>query len=143
AATAGADAAALAHLRAVLLLDRDALPPGRIAAAHELLLDWQQFTGPVMAKGVEDTALYNDHALLAANEVGGDPAKPAVSAERLHAFLAARTATPHTLNTTATHDTKRGEDARARLAVLTREPEAWAALVETWLDTHPGGRARI
>ena len=89
--------------------------------------------GPVMAKGVEDTAFYRWSRLVALNEVGGDPARLGCSPDEFHAF-AARLARdwPATMTTLSTHDTKRQEDVRARLAVLAEIPQAWAAEVARW-----------
>ncbi|MFL5231575.1 MAG: malto-oligosyltrehalose synthase [Microvirga sp.] len=92
---------------------------------------FQQLTGPVMAKSLEDTLFYRYTRLLALNEVGGDPGRFGIALERLHAEIAARARDwPHAMTATATHDTKRGEDARARLLALSEMPEAWAAAVE-------------
>jgi (1->4)-alpha-D-glucan 1-alpha-D-glucosylmutase len=94
---------------------------------------FQQLTGPVTAKAVEDTLFYRFNALIALNEVGGDPAEPVGSAERFHKHMAARVdEQPHGLLGTSTHDTKRGEDARARLYTLSEAPEAWSQSVARW-----------
>ncbi len=88
---------------------------------------FQQTTGPVMAKGVEDTAFYRATRLGTLTEVGGDPSVFALSVEGLHAAFARRqSAWPQTLTALSTHDTKRGEDVRARLSVLAEIPEEWA-----------------
>ncbi|MBH0237524.1 malto-oligosyltrehalose synthase [Methylobrevis albus] len=93
----------------------------------------QQYSGPVMAKGLEDTAFYRYNRLLAANEVGGHPEHLGVSAAAFHEINARRAReTPHALLSTSTHDTKRGEDTRARLAVLAELSAEWTALVPTW-----------
>lgn len=107
-----------------------------IAADAQLdwVMRWQQFTGPVMAKGFEDTALYCHNALLAANDVGSDPARPCCTALELHAALVARHEHfPLALNATATHDTKRGEDTRARIAVLSELPDEWRVRLRRWM----------
>jgi (1->4)-alpha-D-glucan 1-alpha-D-glucosylmutase len=98
-----------------------------------------------MAKGVEDTAFYRWSRLAALNEVGGDPDRFGVSPAEFHAF-AGRLARdwPATMTTLSTHDTKRQEDVRARLAVLTESPRAWAREVALWHDQAvrlSGGRA--
>ena len=99
----------------------------------ELVLRVQQFTGPVMAKGLEDTALYRFNRLIARNEVGSRPGHPSVSIAEFHASNAERLAkTPRTMLTTSTHDTKRGEDARARIAALTRHARLWSEKVWEW-----------
>ena len=86
-----------------------------------------------MAKGLEDTALYRFNRLIARNEVGSRPGHPAVSVAEFHAANAERLArTPRTMLTTSTHDTKRGEDARARIAALTRHARLWGEKVWEW-----------
>lgn len=103
------------------------------AAVTHLAMRLQQYSGPVMAKGLEDTAFYRYNRFLALNEVGGSPEKFAVSVAQFHAANQQRARrTPHALLSISTHDTKRGEDARARLAVLTELPEEWAARVTAW-----------
>ena len=100
---------------------------------HNLIVAFQQTCGPVMAKGVEDTAFYRWTRLVALNEVGGDPDRFGVTPERFHGFaghLARHW--PATMTTLSTHDTKRGEDVRARLAVLSESPQAWRAQLERW-----------
>jgi len=96
---------------------------------------FQQVCGPVMAKGVEDTAFYRWSRLAALNEVGGDPDRFGWAPAGFHRF-AARLAQdwPGTLTTLSTHDTKRQEDVRARLAVLAEIPQAWLAAVTRWHD---------
>jgi (1->4)-alpha-D-glucan 1-alpha-D-glucosylmutase len=93
----------------------------------------QQFTGPLMAKSLEDTAFYRFHRLLALNEVGGDPAAKALSVDAFHATMKGRAKEwPHGMTATATHDTKRGEDARARLMALAELPGEWTSAVARW-----------
>jgi (1->4)-alpha-D-glucan 1-alpha-D-glucosylmutase len=101
----------------------------------EFVLRFQQLTGPAMAKGVEDTALYRYHRLVALNEVGGDPHRFGVSAAEFHDWCK-RTQShwPATLLTTSTHDTKRSEDVRARLVLLSQAPERWNVAVRRWSD---------
>jgi (1->4)-alpha-D-glucan 1-alpha-D-glucosylmutase len=95
----------------------------------ELVTRFQQTTGAVMAKGVEDTAFYRYNRLLALNDVGGDPGRFGLSLEAFHEGNAKRR--PGSLLTTFTHDTKRSADVRARLAALTWIPDEWAALVRS------------
>ena len=98
-------------------------------------LKLQQFTGPLMAKSLEDTAFYRYHRLLALNEVGGDPVAAALSLDdfhRLHAHVAE--SMPHGLIATATHDTKRGEDARMRILALAEMPQDWRTEVRRWSE---------
>jgi (1->4)-alpha-D-glucan 1-alpha-D-glucosylmutase len=93
----------------------------------------QQFSGPVMAKGLEDTAFYRFNRMLALNEVGGHPAQFSVSVAAFHQANRLRAQhAPHAMLTTATHDTKRGEDARARLAVISEIPDEWMRQVTLW-----------
>ncbi len=93
----------------------------------ELVVRFQQTCGPVMAKGIEDTAFYRWFRLSGLNEVGGDPEHFGVAPEELHAFLGRLQATwPTSMTTLSTHDTKRAEDVRARLAVLSELPADWA-----------------
>ncbi len=94
---------------------------------------FQQVTGPVTAKGVEDTAFYRHHRLVSLNEVGGDPAQFGCSIEEFHQRCAARQETwPATLLATSTHDTKRSEDVRARIHVLSEIPRKWRDAVRRW-----------
>jgi (1->4)-alpha-D-glucan 1-alpha-D-glucosylmutase len=93
----------------------------------------QQLTGPLMAKGFEDTTLYLYNRLLSLNEVGGNPGQFGVSLESFHQFNDQRLREwPHALNATSTHDTKRGEDVRARINVLSEIPDEWEAQVFKW-----------
>ncbi len=99
----------------------------------QLAMSFQQLTGPAMAKGVEDTAFYRFHRLIALNEVGGAPDRFGCSATEFHEACAATQAHyPQTLLATSTHDTKRSEDVRARLAVLSEIPGRWAETVRRW-----------
>ena len=98
----------------------------------------QQASGMVTAKGVEDTAFYRYNRLVALNEVGGDPARFGVTPAEFHAGLAHREAgRSRTMTTLSTHDTKRSEDVRARLAVLAERPADWAERVRRWSVRHP------
>ncbi|HEX3994437.1 MAG TPA: malto-oligosyltrehalose synthase, partial [Acetobacteraceae bacterium] len=90
----------------------------------------QQYSGPVMAKGLEDTAFYRYNRFTALNEVGGHPDQFGVSMASFHKANAQRA--PHAMLATATHDTKRGEDVRARLAVLSEMPDEWSRQVHIW-----------
>jgi (1->4)-alpha-D-glucan 1-alpha-D-glucosylmutase len=111
-------------LRQVLLLENHS------DAAVRFAMRFQQLTGPIMAKGVEDTALYRYSRLVCLNEVGSDPSRFGSDAPAFHAHNAAILACwPLSMTSTTTHDTKRSEDVRARLAVLTEFPDRWGALV--------------
>ncbi|NEQ76127.1 MAG: malto-oligosyltrehalose synthase [Okeania sp. SIO2C9] len=95
----------------------------------------QQFTGPLMAKGVEDTVLYVYNRLISLNEVGSTPSKFGVSVEDFHGFNQHRIAYwPHTMSGTSTHDTKRGEDVRTRINVLSEIPEEWESYLQKWQE---------
>src|SRR5262245_21012513 len=100
-------------------------------------LDWvmrfQQTTGPVTAKGYEDTALYRYHRLISLNEVGGDPARFGTPLSEFHAAMTARQKQcPDSLTATSTHDTKRSEDVRTRIDVLSEIPQEWRRRVLRW-----------
>jgi len=97
------------------------------------LMRFQQFTGPLMAKGAEDTALYVYYRLLSLNEVGGDPGIFGLTLDEFHSFNESRALSwPYTMNATSTHDTKRGEDTRSRINVLSEMPEEWERHIEIW-----------
>ncbi len=97
------------------------------------LMRLQQFTGPLMAKGVEDTVLYIYNRLTSLNEVGSSPCHFGITVEQFHDFIQTRAAHwPHTMNATATHDTKRGEDMRMRINVLSELPDEWRENVSEW-----------
>lgn len=131
----GPDAGIFDFLRDALTLDLTVSRRGRHSAARNRRFAFkvQQFTGPMMAKSLEDTAFYRYHRLLALNEVGGDPAADALSASEFHRLMQERMAAwPHGLTATATHDTKRGEDARARLLALPELADEWEQQIEHW-----------
>ena len=99
----------------------------------EFLLRFQQFTSAVMAKGVEDTAFYCYNRLIGLNEVGGAPERNGTTVDEFHAHCAGiEAAHPRTMNALSTHDTKRSEDVRARLAVLTEIPGQWRSALHRW-----------
>jgi (1->4)-alpha-D-glucan 1-alpha-D-glucosylmutase len=103
----------------------------------ELVLRFQQVTGPAMAKGAEDTTFYVYNRLVSLNEVGGDPGRFGLSVREFHeASQAAQWRWPRGLLATSTHDSKRGEDVRARIGVLSEVPEAWGRLVRGWFERH-------
>jgi (1->4)-alpha-D-glucan 1-alpha-D-glucosylmutase len=95
----------------------------------------QQLTGPLMAKGVEDTLLYVYNRLLSLNEVGGNPSHFGINLDLFHQFNQNKVKNwQYGMNTTATHDTKRGEDIRSRLNVLSEIPQAWSQQVNKWRE---------
>jgi len=131
--SSAASAAAFDSLRRVLLLE---MPPSSAGKRKEawlrFVMRWQQFTGPLMAKGLEDTALYLCNLLASLNEVGGDPGC-VTDVETFHRRNRERAERwPHTLNATSTHDTKRSEDVRARINVLSEMPEEWRERLHRW-----------
>jgi (1->4)-alpha-D-glucan 1-alpha-D-glucosylmutase len=104
----------------------------------ELAIRFQQFTGAVMAKGVEDTAFYRWTRFTARNEVGNDPCRFGVHPDEFHAAAEDRQRNwPASMTTLATHDTKRSEDVRARLAVLSELPGDWTEVVRRWVRAAP------
>src|SRR5579862_605526 len=127
--------ASFAFLRDVLTV---ANPPHVLPEQREerlaFTMRWQQFTGPIVAKGVEDTALYVYYPLLSLNEVGGDPEPSKVTTlEDFAEFIQERQLFwPDSLNATSTHDTKLSEDVRARLNVLSEIPEEWGRAIAEW-----------
>jgi (1->4)-alpha-D-glucan 1-alpha-D-glucosylmutase len=130
------------HRAALGVLERaffDIPAPGDVLRA-ELVTRLQQTSGPAMAKGVEDTALYTYVPLASRNEVGGDPDRaPDDAVERLHARNAARAGDwPHGMLATNTHDTKRSADIRSRLDVLTADPARWSRYVARWRRLNKG-----
>jgi (1->4)-alpha-D-glucan 1-alpha-D-glucosylmutase len=107
-------------------------------------MKFQQLTGPVMAKGLEDTALYIDNRLVALNEVGGDPTSFGVSVDDFHKQCLERARRwPHAMLTSSTHDTKRSEDVRARIAVLSEIPREWRAALNRWRRLNRKHKRRI
>ncbi|HEU5194197.1 MAG TPA: malto-oligosyltrehalose synthase, partial [Methylomirabilota bacterium] len=112
-------------------------PAWATEADRQVRLDFvrrfQQITGPVTAKGYEDTVLYRFNRLVSLNEVGGDPSRFGSALGEFHAENAERRRrSPHALSATATHDTKRGEDVRTRINVLSEVPAEWRARVRAW-----------
>jgi (1->4)-alpha-D-glucan 1-alpha-D-glucosylmutase len=106
-------------------------------AALTFLQRLMQFTGPLTAKGVEDTTFYVYNALISHDEVGDAPSSLGISINEFHKKMQARqSTTPSSLNATATHDTKRGEDSRLRLNALCDFPKQWLDLVTSWMKTN-------
>ncbi len=118
-------------LRRLLLLEVEG------ALEEELAMRFQQLTGPAMAKGFEDTALYRYHRLVCLNEVGGHPDRFGVHLRQFHAAcIRAQKEHPRKMLSSTTHDTKRSEDVRARLALLSEIPETWADAVHRWAENN-------
>jgi (1->4)-alpha-D-glucan 1-alpha-D-glucosylmutase len=125
----------LDFLRAILLLER------RGELETQLVMRLQQLTGPVMAKSVEDTAFYCFNRLVSLNEVGGDPGHFGLSLEEFHeACGEAQARWPHSMLASSTHDTKRSEDVRARLNLLSEIPERWRRAVNEWSERNQSHR---
>lgn len=119
--------------RVLTLVGSDHRPSEARTAQIELVARWQQFSGPVMAKGFEDTSLYIYTWLISFNAVGGEPDAIALSSDDAHRWLARRAERwPHSMNASSTHDSKRGEDVNARINVLTELTSEWAARLERW-----------
>jgi (1->4)-alpha-D-glucan 1-alpha-D-glucosylmutase len=141
----GTNGAAFDFLRRLLLID---LPDDSGQARQEAFLNfvqrWQQLTGPATAKGVEDTALYRYNPLVSLNEVGSEPAAAAVNLEEFHAANLERCSRmPATMNATSTHDTKRSEDVRARIHVLSEIPRVWLSRLGRWRHWNRPHRLRV
>jgi (1->4)-alpha-D-glucan 1-alpha-D-glucosylmutase len=116
---------------------------GRSASFRERVqrfaMKFQQFSAPVMAKGVEDTAFYRYHRLTSLNDVGGDPRRFGISVAAFHAATRERAAHwPHSMLATSTHDSKRSEDVRARLNVISEMPDKWDAILQRWSRLNRG-----
>ena len=122
------------YIKRFLLLDfPEYVTPEERGRWIEFVMKFQQLSGPLMAKGFEDTALYRYNKLISLNEVGGSPQRFGMSPLEYHHFFKKKmTEWPHGMNATATHDTKRGEDSRARINVLSELPDEWEKRVRSW-----------
>jgi (1->4)-alpha-D-glucan 1-alpha-D-glucosylmutase len=128
----------------LLLEDPAGLTEEQSDARRDFILRFQQLTGPVMAKGVEDTAFYRHYSLASLNEVGGEPQRFGITVEEFHCLNAQRMVErPQGLSATSTHDTKRGEDVRARINVLSEIPGKWYRAVCRWRDINRDMKTRI
>ncbi|HZQ73541.1 MAG TPA: malto-oligosyltrehalose synthase [Burkholderiales bacterium] len=128
-----ADPSVFDFLLGVLTLEGAPKHGARRAEMLRFAMRFQQFTAPVVAKGVEDTAFYRYHRLACLNEVGGDPRDFGLSLKAFHAATEQRLRQwPRTMLASSTHDTKRSEDVRARLAVLSEVPSAWRFMLRRW-----------
>jgi (1->4)-alpha-D-glucan 1-alpha-D-glucosylmutase len=132
-------------IESVLLLEHPAgLSDVERAARADFVLRFQQYTAPVMAKGFEDTALYRYYPLASLNEVGGEPDAFGVSVETFHEWNRERLAKwPDAMSGSSTHDTKRGEDTRARIEVLSEIPDEWEQAIKRWYQMNSGARKNI
>jgi malto-oligosyltrehalose synthase len=132
----------LDFIRGVLMADLPGHP--RSPDVLRTAMQFQQVTGPVMAKALEDTAFYRYFRLLALNEVGGDPRRFGMSCAAFHHLTQERARLwPRAMLTTATHDTKRGEDARLRIAVLSEMPREWGRRVAHWFRLNRRHRGEL
>jgi (1->4)-alpha-D-glucan 1-alpha-D-glucosylmutase len=131
---ASVDTSIFDFLRDILLLEKlDSCDSETRRLRVEFVMKFQQCTGPMMAKGLEDTAFYIFNRLSALNEVGGNPQQFGLSLERFHEKNRARLAErPRTLLASTTHDTKRSEDTRARITVLSEIPDEWQKWIYEW-----------
>ena len=128
----------------LLLEDPSGLTEEQGDARRDFILRFQQLTGPVAAKGVEDTAFYRYFPLVSLNEVGGEPQRFGITIEEFHNLNAQRMVErPHGLSATSTHDTKRGEDVRARVNVLSEIPGKWYRAVCRWRDVNRDKKTRL
>lgn len=126
-----------------LLLKEHRPDVGKTDEYERFVMKFQQTTSPVTAKGIEDTVFYRYNRLLSLNEVGGEPQRFGIAPEVFHRRMVDRQARwPKGLSATATHDTKRGEDARARLNVLSEIPDEWKAHVTRWRKLNAKYRVR-
>ena len=134
-----------AFVRDVLLLqNRPHLLPDQREARLAFVMRWQQFTGPIMAKAFEDTFLYVYSPLISLNEVGGDPRPSIAASSDFFKFVKERSKKwPFSLNSTTTHDTKRSEDVRARINVLSEIPEDWHEHLERWSQWNAGHKGIV
>jgi (1->4)-alpha-D-glucan 1-alpha-D-glucosylmutase len=127
------DPSVFSFIEGVLLLETSDDPHERRAQRCHFAMKLQQLTGPVMAKGLEDTAFYRFNRLVSLNEVGGDPSRFGTSADEFHRQNRARLRDwPTALLTSSTHDTKRSEDVRARISPLSEVPTDWRAAINRW-----------
>lgn len=125
----------------------DAVPAGNDESGRrrrQILSGFQQLTAPLAAKGLEDTALYLYNRLISLNEVGGDPGRFGCKPIDFHDFIQKRAKLwPYAMNSTATHDSKRGEDVRARINVLSEIPVEWEKQLEAWHKINRGLKKQI
>ena len=131
-------------VRDLLLKKADYIPDSEHDEHMRFVGKFQQVTSPVTAKGIEDTALYIYNRLISLNDVGSEPDQFDVAPDELHAWLSRRAERlPHWLSATSTHDTKRSEDVRARLNVLSELPGAWKQAASRWARFNRRGRSAI
>ena len=128
----------------LLLEYYDYLSPEEQDEWIQFVMRFQQATGPLTAKGFEDTVLYIYNRLISLNDVGGRPDLFGLHVEQFHRFIAQRAERlPFTLNATSTHDTKRGEDVRARINVLSELPKEWGVQINRWSKINRKYRSKV
>jgi len=131
-------------IRGLLLKKADYIPEEDRGEHLKFVGKFQQVTSPVTAKGIEDTALYIYNRLVSLNEVGGEPDKFGLTADALHGWLAERAKRwPHSLSASSTHDTKRSEDVRARINILSELPADWRQATGRWARMNRKARVTI
>ena len=143
--SAAADVSVFDFIRRILLQeDGERLSDAYRRGALDFAMRFQQYTAPVTAKGLEDTAFYSYHRLISLNEVGGDPRRFGVSIAAFHRAVQERARLfPHTMLATSTHDTKRSEDVRARINVISEVPGEWRAAVARWSRINRSKKRRL
>lgn len=139
-----ADVSVFDFVRDVLLVVAEGRPPAARDAMLNFAMKFQQYTGPVMAKGLEDTSFYNYHRLVSLNDVGGDPRRFATSVDNFHRANQRRLEQwPYALLATSTHDSKRSEDVRARINVLSEAAEEWRQAAQRWRRLNRGRHRQV
>ncbi len=142
---AGVESSIYDFLRDILLFRFPAdLTPESIFQHEHFVMKFQQTTGPIMAKGLEDTAFYIYNRLAALNEVGGEPQHFGITPAEFHATNTHNVRRwPHTMLASSTHDTKRSEDTRARIIALSELPDKWQASLLTWREMNAAHKTTI
>jgi (1->4)-alpha-D-glucan 1-alpha-D-glucosylmutase len=138
------EASAFDFVRAAILPDREGLSEKAYRDRLGFAMKFQQYTGPLQAKGIEDTAFYRYNVLISLNEVGGDPQRFGGTIAQFHQTnQQRRERSPRGMVATATHDTKRGEDARTRIHVLSEVPVTWGKRVQRWAAINAEARTTV
>ncbi len=123
------------YIGSLLTMEHGSLSEELYEKSIDFIMKFQQLTGPLMAKGYEDTALYVYNRLISLNEVGANPAEFGIPLNEFHKKIRSRGIKwRYSLNTTSTHDTKRGEDVRARMNVISEIPDEWNVRVRKWYN---------
>ncbi|MBD2179967.1 malto-oligosyltrehalose synthase [Aerosakkonema funiforme] len=130
--------------KVLLLEEEESLTAEQKELRRHFVMRLQQLTGPLMAKGIEDTLFYVYNRLISLNEVGGNPGQFGISVADFHEFNQKQQETwPHKMNATATHDTKRGEDVRARINAISEIPEEWEKQVKAWSEMNRSKKKKM